>query len=47
MRATGDKEMMPKPVVTTQPDRAPEFILSARAGSPANSGRKPRKINRR
>jgi cytochrome P450 len=27
---TGDKEAMPKPVVTTQPDRAPEFILSAR-----------------
>jgi len=28
---TGDEEVMPKPVVTTQPDRAPEFILSARA----------------
>jgi unspecific monooxygenase len=26
----GDQEVMPRPVVTTQPDRAPDFILSAR-----------------
>jgi len=27
----GDQEVMPRPVVTTQPDRAPDFIVSARA----------------
>ncbi len=27
----GDREVMPKPIVTTQPDHAPEFMLSARA----------------
>ena len=27
----GDQEVMPKPVVTTQPDHAPDFILSARS----------------
>jgi cytochrome P450 len=27
----GDQEVMPKPVVTTQPDRASDFMLSARA----------------
>ena len=26
----GGQEVMPRPVVTTQPDRAPDFILSAR-----------------
>jgi hypothetical protein len=26
-----DQEVMPKPVITTQPDRAPRFVLSARA----------------
>jgi hypothetical protein len=26
-----DQEVMPKPVITTQPDRAPDFVLSARA----------------
>jgi hypothetical protein len=25
------QDVMPKPVVTTQPDRAPDFIVSARA----------------
>ncbi len=27
---SGDQEVMPRPVVTTQPDRAPDFILSPR-----------------
>ena len=26
-----DQEVMPKPVITIQPDRAPDFVLSARA----------------
>ncbi len=26
----GDQEVMPKPIVTTQPDRAPDFMVSAR-----------------
>jgi len=26
----GDQEVMPRRVITTQPDRAPDFVLSAR-----------------
>jgi hypothetical protein len=26
-----DREVIPKPIITIQPDRAPDFVLSARA----------------